>query len=254
MLLAELAETGFDGFEEREDAILAFADEQNVNEELTAEILTRYKVDFTRNLIRAQNWNHSWESNFEPVLVGNFAGIRADFHPPFTTVEHDLLITPKMSFGTGHHATTYLMIDQMQHLDFNGKNVLDLGTGTGVLAILAEKLGAGKVLAVDNDEWSITNAEENCEKNNCSKVELQLGDSLENIEGSFDIILANINRNVILSYLPAIVGHSHPQTVILLSGLLVPDEETIMYAVENYSLKLCNRTVKENWICLRFMH
>ena len=131
-------------------------------------VLSHFKFIFKETLIPEANWNQVWESNFDPVIVDDFVAIRADFHEPVKGVSLEIIITPKMSFGTGHHATTYMMIEQMRELDFTGKSVFDFGTGTGVLAILAEKLGANKVIAVDNDEWSIENAEENFEKNNCT--------------------------------------------------------------------------------------
>ena len=133
---------------------------------------------FDWNEIPDQNWNQVWENNYEPVQVGNFAGIRAQFHQPLAGVKFELLITPKMSFGTGHHATTYMMLDWMREFDFTGKTVLDMGTGTGVLAIMAEKLGASRIIAIDIDDWSIENAKENIEVNGCRRIQLLQSDKL----------------------------------------------------------------------------
>src|SRR5205085_7037613 len=137
-----------------------------------------------------------WEKNFERVIIDDFVAIRAPFHKPIQKVTHEIVITPKMSFGTGHHATTFMMIQQMQDVDFKNKKVLDFGTGTGILAILAEKLGATKITAIDNDEWSISNANENIKTNNCRNIQLLLSDS-PMLSQKFDVILANINKSVI---------------------------------------------------------
>ncbi len=132
------------------------------------DLTSSLQLSFSKTIIEETNWNQVWESNFDPVIVDDFVAVRAHFHEPIKNVQHEIVITPKMSFGTGHHATTYMMMQQMRELDFAGKNVFDFGTGTGVLAILAEKLGAQKVIAIDNDDWSIENADENVKRNNCT--------------------------------------------------------------------------------------
>ncbi len=147
--------------------------------------------------IEKQNWNALWESNFEPVQVDDFVGVRAGFHAPFGgVVEHDIVITPKMSFGTGHHGTTYCVMQLMRGIDFANKSVFDFGTGTGILAILAQKLGAGPVLAVDNDDWCIENASENIIVNNTQSIEIEKVNDA-NLNKKFNIIIANINKNII---------------------------------------------------------
>jgi len=158
-----------------------------------------------------------------------------------------------MSFGTGHHATTYLMMQQMRQMDFVGKSVFDFGTGTGILAILAEKLGAKEVLAIDNDEWSITNTQENLERNNCCKVNAVLS-SEPPATGSFDIILANINKNVILTYFSLLAERLSSGAQLLLSGLLLEDEADILQAAENLSLKHASTFQKNKWICISFFN
>ncbi|MDE3254265.1 MAG: 50S ribosomal protein L11 methyltransferase, partial [Bacteroidota bacterium] len=160
-LIAELSQIGFDGFEESADQLTAYIDLEHFEEKELNIILNKYDLKYSKSILNKQNWNQLWESNFEPVQVDDFVGVRADFHPPFVDVQHELIITPKMSFGTGHHATTYLVMQLMRDLDFTGARVFDFGTGTGILAILAEKLGASRVLAVDNDDWCIRNAAEN---------------------------------------------------------------------------------------------
>jgi len=179
--------------------------------------------------------------------------IRADFHAPIVNVENEILITPKMSFGTGHHATTFLMMQQMRNIDFNNKSVFDFGTGTGILAILAEKLGATSVFAIDNDEWSIENAKENAAKNACMHIDLALKDDPGG-EETFDIILANINKNVILTYLSVLVNRLKKGGYLLLSGLLKEDEEDIQQAANQLPVKYISTTHKNNWICIMFLN
>ena len=157
-LVALLSNIFYDAFEEDGLQLKAFIKEEHFDEEALRQLLEPYKATYATMAIQEQNWNEVWESNFAPVVVGDFCAIRAHFHPPFTNVQHEIIITPKMSFGTGHHATTYMMIDQMSGIDFKDRSVADFGTGTGVLAILAEKLGSSYVWAIDYDDWSINNA------------------------------------------------------------------------------------------------
>ena len=161
ILVALLADIGFEGFEETDDMVKAFIREEELNTTALNEIVGNLQLQYTLLSIEQQNWNAQWESSFEPVIVEDFAAVRAAFHKPVSGVKYEIIITPKMSFGTGHHATTYLMMQQMSYIDFAGKKVFDFGTGTGVLAILAEKLGATKIDAIDIDEWSVENTNEN---------------------------------------------------------------------------------------------
>lgn len=250
-LIAALSEIMFEGFEETDEGLNAFIKEVDFNNELFEEIIRKYNLPFNKNIIEQQNWNALWESSFEPVIVENFAAIRAGFHEPVNNVQHEIIITPKMSFGTGHHATTYMMISEMHHIDFTGKTVFDFGTGTGVLAILAEKLGAASVSAIDNDEWSIDNARENCEVNGCKKIELQLA-SHPDTENKFEIILANINKNIILQFMQSLSQQLLPGGVLLLSGLLEEDEDDIKKAAINYSLQFIHTIKRDKWICMKF--
>ena len=193
-----------------------------------------------------------WESNFQPVIVDQFVAIRADFHDPISQVQHEIVITPKMSFGTGHHPTTFMMVQQMNSIDFRGKTVLDFGTGTGVLAILAEQLGAEKIVAIDHDEWSISNAAENFLRNNCFRIELKNA-STPATGASFDIILANINKNVILDNFSILVSQLRKGGVILLSGLLKDDEQEIVNTGKDYLLVYAGNSKRDNWLCLKFL-
>ena len=246
ILISELSELDAVGFEQSDEVLLAYFDEDNFQSNEVNKIL----IDFIFHLttLTKKNWNEVWESNFQPVIVDDFCAIRADFHEPIKNVEHEIIITPKMSFGTGHHATTYMMIKQMRHINFIDKKVFDFGTGTGILAILAEKLGAAYITAIDNDEWSIKNTKENFEKNKVHLINLYQSSDIP--ENSFDIILANINKNVLLQYEPSLLKCLSNGGILLMSGLLKEDESTIIEAFR--VLKQKNYMQKENWISLLF--
>ena len=186
-------------------------------------------------------------------MIDKYVAVRATFHKPITEVEHEIIITPKMSFGTGHHATTYLMLGQMKKIDFKDKTVLDFGTGTSVLSILASKSGADKITAVDNDDWSIENAEENFFNNNCNNIRLLKTDSINDL-GTFDIILANINLNVIISNIKSLKKASHSSTKLLLSGFLKQDEEELKktFLESGFTYEMLKE--KDSWICLNYIY
>lgn len=249
-LIALLSTVAFDAFEEKENELSAFIAEENFNAGVLENLLSSYQLNYTKSIIEDQNWNALWESNFEPVIVNDFCTIRAEFHEPFTEIKHEIIITPKMSFGTGHHATTYLMISEMSKLNFENKEVADFGTGTGVLAILAEKLGSAYVLAVDNDDWSIANAKENIERNGCKKIILEKSEGFIPVR-QFDIILANINKNIILKNVDNLLfGLQKPAGKLLLSGLLKEDETEIILAFGQKGLKPVSTVEKNKWICM----
>jgi ribosomal protein L11 methyltransferase len=249
ILIAQLAQLGFEGFEEEENILKAFIKQNEFNAAAVDDIANTNSITYTSAVIAPQNWNAQWESSFEPVVVNDFAAIRAGFHQPVKNVQHEIIITPKMSFGTGHHATTYLMMQQMRQLDFRGKTVMDFGTGTGVLAILAEKMGAIEITAIDNDDWSINNAKENTGNNNCIHIVIQKGESIE-ADGKYDIILTNINLDVILQNMPLIAAACKPGTQILLSGFLYTDEAAIKTALKANGLVFSTVTQQKDWICL----
>lgn len=253
LLIAGLNNIGFDGFEEAGESLKAFIASEGFDLTAVKELAAEYDCSFNQSVIEETNWNALWESNFQPVVVDDFVGIRADFHAPIEGVAHELTITPKMSFGTGHHATTYMMLQQMRQIDFAGKKVFDFGTGTAVLAILAEKIGASLITAIDNDDWSIENSIENIERNHCKKIKLIKSDSIVS-NGDFDIILANINKNVILENLPDIRNKLLPGGVLLLSGLLKEDETDILTVTNSLFLQLIDKQERNNWICLRLRY
>jgi ribosomal protein L11 methyltransferase len=250
ILISKLSEFNAEGFEQTDKNLLAYFSEANFDSYEVNEILKDHS--FTIQTIEEQNWNKVWESNFEPVIIEDFCAVRAEFHPHFSNVAHEIIITPKMSFGTGHHATTYMMISQMKEIDFRNKLVFDFGTGTGILAILAEKLGAEKIEAIDVDSWSIINAEENAEKNQCKRISLKLSTTIP--EEKFDIILANINRNVILQYLSQLKSCMSKKAYLLLSGLLVNDEKDIRQACEQEKLLFVSHNERNGWVSLLFMN
>ncbi|MFT4024227.1 MAG: 50S ribosomal protein L11 methyltransferase [Flavihumibacter sp.] len=248
ILVALLLQAGYDAFEEERSVLKAYIGEQTFNQAQLDEVTGPRGLSATIRQLAPQNWNANWESGFSPVEVPGFCMVRAGFHPAPKQDIYDLVITPKMSFGTGHHATTFQMLSAMQPLSFTGKSVLDFGTGTGVLAILAEKLGAATVLAIDNDDWSIENAAENVQLNNCRNVELAKADHLPGGR-KFDIILANINRNVIMANLPALAKSLVPGGVLLISGLLQADAADLEKAIQSASLSLTEKREKESWLC-----
>jgi ribosomal protein L11 methyltransferase len=250
ILIALLTGLGYEGFEQQDNALLAFLPETDFDAAGLSAILRLRDLDYTTTLIPEKNWNEEWEKNFAPVQVGDFCAVRAHFHPPMPDVTHELVITPKMSFGTGHHATTYMMLQAMQNLDFSQKKVLDFGTGTGVLAILAEKLGAAMVLAIDNDDWSIENARENIRENYCIKISLQKTNTIPRNQ-RFDIILANINKHVLLRNMADMRQQLEAGGVILMSGLLKEDFEDIENEAGSCNLSVSDRMTRGSWIGLK---
>jgi len=251
ILIAQLADAGYEGFEEAHDCLDAFINKKNFDTGLLNEISFKYQTPYTLEKIAETNWNKVWESSFEPVIVEDYVAVRADFHKPITNTKFEIVITPKMSFGTGHHATTFMMIQLMKDVDFKEKSILDFGTGTGILAILAEKSGAKEIYAIDNDDWSIANAEENFKKNNCSKIILKKASDASSAM-KFDIILANINKNVILENFEILAKLSNVNGVILLSGLLQTDKEEILKTTSASNFTLEKELEKNNWIGLQF--
>lgn len=251
ILVAQLSDAGYKGFEEHENSLDAFISKKNFDALVLNEVAYKYQLRFKTSLLSETNWNQLWESNFQPVVVNDFVSVRADFHPPLPGTEFEIIITPKMSFGTGHHATTHMMIELMREIDFKGKKVLDFGTGTGILAILAEKLGAATVLAIDNDDWSIENAAENFVRNKCDKICLQKK-AVPAGETNADITLANINKNVILATWKSLCSSLSAGGVLLLSGLLKEDKPEILSVAKKSDLKLTKELARDGWLCIQF--
>lgn len=252
ILMAELIQIGFDSFTEEHTGILGYIPTELVDEEQfkSLEIFNNemVKISYTSQEMPNINWNEEWEKNFSPINVENKVLIRAEFHEANPQME-EIIIQPKMSFGTGHHPTTHLMIQQMLDLDFKGKKVLDMGCGTSVLAIYAKMKGAQDVLAIDIDEWSVENSMENAARNNVA-LRIELG-TAENLgHEKFDIILANINRNILISDIPTYVKDMKEDGLLLLSGLCFFDVEDILEVCTEQGLKLQNQQQREEWCSL----
>lgn len=250
LLIAKFAEIA-EGFDETGDDLKIYFSEDRYNESEILPLISNMGVAMETHDLAEQNWNQVWESNFQPVVVDDFVTVRASFHPQAHQTEHEIVITPKMSFGTGHHATTYLMMQQMRSVNFKGKQVFDFGTGTGILAILAEKLGARSVLATDIDAWSIANAFENIATNHCKNILLHTSDAAYQT-GRFDIILANINRNVLLNALPELSRQLTGEGQLVLSGPLEEDEAIMEQKAYENSFRLLRKSKKDRWVCLYF--
>jgi ribosomal protein L11 methyltransferase len=250
-LIAVLDEAGFTAFEETDHALLAFIPQDRRAAIDLDQILPAGSPRREESVIEPENWNAVWEASFEPVIVPGFCTVRAHFHKLNPDTPHDIVITPKMSFGTGHHATTRLMMEAMRDLPFRGARVLDFGAGTGILAILAAQLGAGQVLAIDNDEWSVDNARENVAANEAGIVEIRQG-SLEAASAGepFDIILANINRHILLRYMEDMHRLLVPGGSLLLSGVLAADEEVITNKAILSGFKKQRVTRGGDWIAI----
>jgi ribosomal protein L11 methyltransferase len=251
ILIAELNDFGFDGFEQNENEISANGLIENINVEAVQSFLTEKEILFTTKMIDEQNWNAQWEQSFEPIVIENFCAVRASFHQPVLNVLHEVIITPKMSFGTGHHATTFMMLEAMQYIDFEGKSVIDFGTGTGILAILAEKLGANKIDAIDYDDWCIKNGHENIEANKCTHINLIKASGLEDVSTA-DIILANINKQVILSAFTEMTAKLKRTGILLISGILENDYDDIITAATQNNFHKMSVAARKGWLCICF--
>lgn len=252
MLLAQLSAAGFTAFEEGDNYLVAGIGEADFKADATAAIANQAGIRYTVETLPETNWNAMWEASFEPVIVAGFCAIRAGFHPPMEDLPYEVVITPKMSFGTGHHATTRLMMEAMRGIDFSGRRVLDFGTGTAILAILARKLGADTVLAIDNDSWSVENAAENVAANNAHDVQVVQG-SLEAATGvRFGIILANINRHILLQYMASFPTLMEPGGVLLLSGILTEDRYVVQEAASEAGLRFTGVFTEAGWLAIFF--
>ena len=240
-LIALLNELPFNGFEIIDQkTVHTFVHAEDRDEAFEAALSQVYKTipyRFQEEKIEMQNWNAEWEKDFEPVVVDDFCAVRADFHAPIQNVQYEIIVTPQMSFGTGHHETTRGMMTMMRKMDFEGKKVLDFGCGTGVLAILAAKMGAKAILGVDIDDNAYMNSVHNCTQNNVSNIAVLKGDLLVT-DPTYDIILANINRHVILDTLPSLSEKLSPGANLLISGILHSDVSLIEKALLNSTFKI----------------
>jgi len=257
VLIAELGEIGFESFVENEDGFQAYIVE-NLFDEQAIQNLQIIKANpeqfsLSSQLVEDQNWNAIWESNYEPVVIKNRCGIRAPFHAENKEVEFDLVIEPKMSFGTAHHETTSNMIEFLLEEELEGKSVLDMGCGTSVLAILAAKRGATEVVAIDNNEWAYNNSLENIVKNNESDIKVMLGDAALIKNMKFDVIIANINRNILLNDIRFYADSLNNKGILLMSGFYEQDIPFIKEESEKYNLRFDRYISKNNWVAIRFV-
>ncbi len=251
LLIAFLSDAGISGFEEQERALLAYCTADENIRLAVNEYLDNNGHSYNFSSIAAQNWNALWEANFQPILVDHRVYLRAHFHEPLPEIPYDLVITPKMSFGTGHHATTRQMISAMLTLDWTDKTVLDYGTGTGILAILADKLGAKSILAIDHDAWSFENAAENITVNQAQNIKLLMSEDWE-AGLQLDIILANINLHVLLASALRLSESLKQGGKLLVSGILTTDVDSLIAQYETIGLQNVSASSEHNWACIVF--
>jgi len=252
ILIAHLSALGFDTFESNSEGFDAFVSE-DMEMEFNAEEyqFDDFKYNFSIEKIQQTNWNEEWEKNFEPVLVDDLLCIRAPFHPSQKNVKHEIVIMPKMSFGTGHHQTTRMMCKAMFKMNFSNSRVMDMGCGTGILAILASKLGAKEVVGIDIDEWSTENSRENCLSNACPSIQIIKGDvsQLSHLK-PFDHFLANINKNILKRDIPLYSKHLNPGAFLYLSGFFDTDREELLEVCKKEGFHPIDALQDENWAML----
>jgi ribosomal protein L11 methyltransferase len=257
LLVGVLADAGFESFTENDNGTLsAFIQSPLYTHELASRLSSEEFIEFLDSFlikkIADENWNAVWESQYEPVLIDNRCMVRAPFHPKPEGVEFDIVIMPKMSFGTAHHETTRQMIQYLLGMDVSGKSLLDMGSGTAVLAILARLKGAFPVSAYDNDEWAFNNAVENVQSNNFADIEVLLGDGSLLAGKKFDIILANINRNILLNDIPVYCESLNAGGMLIMSGFYSEDLPLIELKANEAGLKLSTKRIENNWIAACF--
>ena len=255
ILMAELAEVGFDSFVDTPTGIKAYIPKDSWNEQILQDIYLLSNPEFTISYqiteIEQVNWNEEWEKNFSPIVVEDLCTVRANFHPVPNT-RYDIVITPKMSFGTGHHETTYMMLQQLLPLSLEGTKVLDMGCGTGILAIMAALRGARDITAIDIDPWCVENATENVQQNNCSFITIKEGDVSLIAGEQYNLILANINRNILLSDIPAYTQALLPQGLLLVSGFYVEDLPAIKEKCQEVGLTYLSHIERNRWVSAKF--
>jgi len=255
LVLAFLSQLPFEAFQEETNELIAWlpASEYNDNfKQQFAAVKSKFDLSDQQEVIKPKNWNAIWESSHQPISVGNFCQVRADFHEKQTDVQYDIIINPKMAFGTGHHETTYMMMDQMKGLKFDKTRVLDLGCGTGVLAILAAKMGSNDIIAIDNDPAAYENTLDNLKVNDLEGVKTIRGTLKDVEEKQFDYILANINRSVILDSLSSLYNLLKQQGILLVSGIITSDEELLLRKAKENNFEQVDIQYKNDWICVAF--
>lgn len=255
ILIAELGSVGFESFVENENGVTAYIQKEEWNAGVLEDVFIlnsdEFNIEFNHKEIEQTNWNAEWEKNFQPIQVDDLVSIRAPFHEN-PNLRYDIVIEPKMSFGTGHHETTHMMVQHLINLDLENKKTLDMGCGTGILAIFAEMKEAKPIDAIDIDNWCYQNSVENAERNNCNHISVYEGDSSLLINKKYDVIIANINRNILLMDMERYTSCLNKNGVLLLSGFYQEDIPIIDKEVSKYGLKLENYIERNNWVALKY--
>ena len=255
ILIAELGNVGFESFVETENGVTAYIQKTDWNAEILADVFVlnsgEFSIEYNQNEVPQTNWNAEWEKNFEPIQVDDLVSIRAPFHEN-PNLKYDIVIEPKMSFGTGHHETTHMMVQHLLQLDLENKKVLDMGCGTGILAIFAEMKGAKPLDAIDIDNWCYENSVENVTRNNCENISVYEGDATLLVDKKYDVIIANINRNILLMDMKVYTNCLQEGGILLLSGFYEQDIPVIDAEVIKYGLKLEKFIQRNNWVALKY--
>jgi ribosomal protein L11 methyltransferase len=256
ILIAELGFVGFESFVENDNGVTAYIQKEEWNAEILQGISIlsseEFSINFTEKEIEQTNWNSEWEKNFEPIQVDELVSIRAPFHEN-PNLKYDIVIEPKMSFGTGHHETTHMMVQHLINLDLENKATLDMGCGTGILAIFAEMKGAKPLDGIDIDNWCYLNSIENAERNNCKHISFYEGDANLLKDQKYDVIIANINRNILLNDMATYTKCLNDNGTLLLSGFYKEDIPTIDNEVSKHGLTLKNTLERNNWVSLKYL-
>ncbi len=256
ILIAQLGFVGFESFVENDLGVTAYIQQREWNPTILDEVYVlnsdEFSIEYESKEVAQTNWNAEWEKNFDPIQVDDLVSIRAPFHDN-PNLQYDIVIEPKMSFGTGHHETTHMMVQHLLDMNLEGKKVLDMGCGTGILAIFAEMKGANLIDAIDIDRWCYENSIENVERNNCQGISVYEGDSSLLKSDQYDVVIANINRNILLSDMSIYCDSLHKKGTLLLSGFYEDDIPTIDNEVSKYGLTLEKKIKRNNWVALKYI-
>ena len=255
ILIAELGAVGFESFVENKNGVTAYIQKEDWDSTILDAIFVlksdEFLIEYNQNEVEQTNWNAEWEKNFTPIQVDELVSIRAPFHEN-PNLKYDIIIEPKMSFGTGHHETTHMMVQHLLQLDLENKKTLDMGCGTGILAIFAEMKGAKPIDAIDIDNWCYENSTENVTRNNCHNISVYEGESSLLVNKKYDVIIANINRNILLMDMEVYTNCLNEKGVLLLSGFYEEDIPIIDAEVSKYNLKLETFIQRNNWVALKY--
>ncbi|AOW20386.1 50S ribosomal protein L11 methyltransferase [Urechidicola croceus] len=255
ILIAELGYAGFESFVETDKGVIAYVQKDEWNQHILDAIFVlsndEFNISYDVEEIEQTNWNSEWEKNFSPIQVDDMVSIRAPFHDN-PNLKYDIIIEPKMSFGTGHHETTHMMVQHLLNLNLKDKKILDMGCGTGILAIFAEMRGAKSIDAIDIDNWCFLNSVENAERNNCKSISVYEGDASLLINKKYDVIIANINRNILLNDMSIYTNCLNENGILLLSGFYQEDIPIIDTEVSKYGLKMETFIERNNWVALKY--